>query len=70
MIEQRRLPFRAVVAIRAGRDAVPGKLLAVDIFMALLAFRGCGREVGGDQPGFKVGRFVAVDAGGGFVRSD
>ena len=39
VVKQRRFPSGAVVALYAGSNAIVGKLLAVGIFMALLAFR-------------------------------
>lgn len=63
VIEQRRLPFRAVVAVGAGgRAAFGDELLSVDVVVAVLALHGGGFEIHIDQLGFEVWRFVAVDA--------
>lgn len=69
MIEQRRFPFRAVVAFRATRDSRRGELLSVDVLVALLANHRRGSEIHFDQLGLEVGRFVARDASGGTVGS-
>ena len=70
MIKQRRLPLRAVVALRAIRHSVFRELLAVNIFMAFLTPRGCGLEIHVDQPVFQVGWPMAVHAGGGAMDAD
>lgn len=63
MIEQRGLPFRAVVAIGAwGCIAFGDELLSVDVLVAVLALHRRGFEIDIDQLGFEVWRFVAVDA--------
>src|SRR5882762_10438354 len=63
MIEQRRLPFRGVVAIGAGRDLIRlRELLAVHILVALLALFRCLLEVHIDQLGLEVGWLMAIDA--------
>lgn len=69
VIKQRRLPLRAVMTINARSHAILGELLAVNVFVAVLALGGRGREVGGDKLGFHVGRLVTIDAGGGLVRA-
>lgn len=63
VIKQRGPPFRAVVAVGAGGSFPFGKLLSVNVLVAVLA-KGWGRlEIHVDQLGFEVWRFVAVDAG-------
>jgi len=62
VIEQRGLPFRAVVAVGAGGCFPFGKLLSVDVLMALLALHRGSLEIHIDQLGFEVWRFVTVDA--------
>ena len=69
MIEQRRLPLRAVVTVDAGSDSILDELPAVDIFVAVLALAGRGGEVGRDELRSHVGRLVTIYASGGFVRS-
>ena len=64
VIEQRGLPFRAVVAVGARSSFPFGKLLSVDVLMAVLALHRGGLEIHIDQFGFEVRRFVAVDARG------
>lgn len=58
------------MAVGARGDATLGKLLAVNILVAVFALGGRGGEVGRDQLRIEVGRFVTIDAGGGLVRSD
>lgn len=70
MVEERRLPLRAVVAVGAGGHAILCELLAVDIFVALLALGRRGLEIHIDQGGFQIGRLVAVHAGGGAMGPD
>jgi len=69
MVERRRLPLAAVVAVCAGRDICLRKLLAMDVLMAILALRRCNLEIHMEQIGFKVRRLVAIHAGGGSMRS-
>lgn len=64
VIEQRGLPFRAVVAVGAGSSFPFGKLLSVDVLMAVLALHRGGFEIHIDQFGFEVWRLVTVDARG------
>jgi len=61
VIEKRGLPFRWVVAVGAGGDSAFGKLLAVGVLMALLAFRRSRLEVHVHQLRLKVRRFMAVN---------
>ena len=71
VIEQRGLPFRAVVAVGArGRVAFGDELLSVDVLVAVLALHRGGLEIHIDQLGFEVWRFVAVDARGYPMRSE
>ena len=53
----------------ARSDAVLDELLAVNVFVAVLALGGRSSEVGRDELRFHVGRLVTIDAGCGFVRS-
>ena len=65
VIEQRGLPFRAVVAVGAGGSAVFGdELFSVDVLVAVLALHRGSLEIHIDQLGFEIRRFVAVDARG------
>jgi len=50
------------VAIGAGGSFPFGKLLPVDVLVAVLALHWSGLEIHMDQLGFEVWRFVAVDA--------
>ena len=68
VVKQRRLPLGGIVTIDTGGHAVLGELLAVDIFVAVFALGGSGREVRLDQLGLHIGRLMAVDAGRGPVR--
>lgn len=71
VIEKGGLPFRAVVAVGAGGSVALGdELLSVDVLVAVLTLHRGGLEVHIDQPGFKVWRFVAVDAGRGPMCSE
>lgn len=63
MVERRRLPLDAVVAVGAARDIGFRELLAVDVLMAILALRGSSLEIRIDQLGLKVRRLMAIDAG-------
>lgn len=67
VIEERGFPFGAVVALGTGCDFPICELLAMRIFVALLALFGCSLEVHVNHVGFKVRRLVAVDARGGAV---
>ena len=64
MIEQRRLPFHAVVAVGTRRRFSFGELLTVDVFVTILADGRCGLEIHVDQLGFKIRRLVTVDTTG------
>ena len=70
VIEQRRFPLRAVVALHATRGSIFSELLAVNILVAVFALRRCRLEVHIDQLGLHVRRLVAVDTGSGAVRPD
>lgn len=63
MIEQRRLPLHGVVAVGTGGRFALGKLLSVDVLVAVFAQHGCCLEIHIDHFGFKIGRLVAIDAG-------
>ena len=67
VIEQRRFPLRAIVALGAGCDIPLCELLAMRVLAALLALSRCGLEIHVDHVGFEVRRLMAVDAGGGAV---
>ena len=69
VVEKRRLPLHAVVALGTARNVGYGELFPVDVFMAVLTL-GRGRlEVNVDQLGFKIRRFVTVHARRRAVRS-
>ena len=70
VIEQGGFPFHAVVAVGAGGSLSLGKLLSVDVLVAVLALHRGGLEIHIDQLGFEVWRFVAVDARRRPVRSE
>ena len=63
VIKERGLPLCAVVALSAVRYVSHGKLLPVDVFMAVFADSRCRFEVDIDQLGFEIRRLVAVLAG-------
>lgn len=64
VVEERRLPFQAVVAFGARRDlAAIGELRAMDVLMAFLAFARRCLEVGLHQPGAQIRRLMAINAG-------
>lgn len=69
MIKKRRLPFHAVVALGAARDLPLGKLLAMDVFVAIFALRGRAFEIHVQKPGFKVRRLMTADTWRSAVRS-
>jgi len=69
VVEKRRLPLHAVVALGAAGNVGYGELFPMDVFMAVLALCRCGLEVHVDQLGFKIWRFVAVHARRRAVRS-
>jgi len=69
MIEERRLPFRAVVTLSAASDVRFGKLLAVDVLVAILALSRSSLEIDVDEAGLKVGRLVAIATGRRTMRS-
>ena len=61
VVKQGRLPFRAVVAVRAWRDLPLGELSAVNVFMAVFALgRGC-LEIDVHELGFQVWRLMAIN---------
>ena len=63
MVEGRGFPLIAVMATDAISFPVLGELLAMDIFVALLALGRRRLEVHVGQLGFQVGRLVAVGTG-------
>ena len=65
VVEERGLPLHRIVAVGAVGDFSLGKLLAVDIFVAIFALRGRGLEISVDQFGPEVRRLVTVHARGG-----
>lgn len=70
MVEKRGLPFKAVVAVGAGRNfASVGKLRAVDVLMAFFALGRRRFEVGLHQPGSQIRRLVAIDTCRAAMRS-
>lgn len=72
VIEQRRLPLRAVVAVRARRNVIrrPGKLRTVHVLVALFTLERRALEVHILEVGTHIRRLVAVDAGHSPVRAD
>ena len=70
VVEERGLPPHAVVALGTARNVSHSELLAVNVFMAVLALCRCGLEVHIDQLGFKIRRLVAVHAWRRTVRSE
>ena len=69
VIEQRWLPLGGVVALCAWGYAVLGKLLSMNVFMALLALARRCLEVHVQQAGLHVRRLVAIDARGRTMRA-
>lgn len=69
MVEERGFPFQAVVAFHTMSDSGFGKLLPVRTLVAVFTDGGRSFEIHIDEPGFEVGRFVAIDAGGGAMGS-
>lgn len=63
MVKKRRLPLHAGVAFCAARDFPFGKLLSVDVQVAVLALYWRRLEVHVHQLGFEVRWFMAIDAG-------
>jgi len=70
VVENRRLPLCAIVAIGAGRDLSFGELAAMGIGMARLALEGSLGEIGVDEVGSQVGRLVAINTGHRAVGAD
>ena len=64
VVEQRRLPLGAVMALCAGGHSGLGKLFAMNVFVAILALGRSRFEVDTAQPGLEVGRLMAIHAGG------
>ena len=70
VVERRRFPLAAVVALGAVGDVCLRKLLAMDVLMAILALSRSSLEIHVEQPGFKVRRLVAIDAGSRAMRPE
>ena len=68
VIKQRRFPFRAVMAFRAGCVLSLGKLSAVDVLVTILALGWSRFEVHVHERGLHVRRLVAINAGGRAMR--
>jgi len=64
VVEERRLPLHAVVAVSTGCGVSLGELLSMNVFMAILAQQRCGFEIDIDELGFEVRWLVTIDAGG------
>lgn len=62
VVEQRRFPFHRSVALGTARDVALGKLLAMNILVAIFALRRSSFEIHIKQLRFQVRRLVAVDA--------
>ena len=69
MIEQRWFPFHAVVAFSTAGNLAFGKLLPVNILMAVLTLLRCRLKIDIDQLRFQIGRLMTINAGRGAVRS-
>lgn len=69
VIEQRRLPLHAVVALGAAGDVRLRELLAVDVLVAVLALSRSSLEIDVNQAGLKVGWLVAIATGRRTMRS-
>ena len=69
VVEQRGLPFHAVVILGAAGYTLKGKLLAMGIIVAILAQLRSRLEVHVHQLGFEIGRLMAIDARRGTVRT-
>ena len=69
VVEQRRLPLHAGVAFGASCGVTLGKLLAVNVLVAIFALSGRSLEVYVHQLGFKVWWLVTIDAGGRAMRA-
>ena len=70
MVEKRRLPFHAVVAIRAVRDLVLRKLLAMDVLVALFTLGRRRLEIYVGQPSLLIWWFAAIRASGGAMSAN
>jgi len=62
VIKERRLPLHARVAFGASSDVVFGKLLSVNVLVAVFTLGWRCLEVHVHQFGFEIGRLVAIDA--------
>lgn len=63
VIEQRRFPLHGCVALGTTRDVALGKLLSVNVLMAVFAQQRRSLEIHIHQLGFEVRRLVAIDTG-------
>lgn len=63
VVEERRLPLHAVVAVSTGRSVTFGELLSMNVFVALFAQQRCGLEIDMDELGLEVRGLVTIDAG-------
>jgi hypothetical protein len=70
MVKQRWFPLCAAVALGAPRDTDLDELPTVNVLVALLALRRRCFEVHVDQPGFLIGRLVAIHASCGAMRAN
>jgi len=69
VIEKRGFPLYGVVAVGTAGKLAFGKLLAVNVFVAIFALCRGRPEIHVDQFGPKVRRLVALDASGGAMRA-
>ena len=69
MVEQRGLPLGAIVTLRARRRGSFGKLLPVDIFVAVFAFGRRRLEIHINELRPQIRRLVAIDTRGGAMRA-
>jgi len=70
VIEERRFPTRAVVAVGARGHAGLGKLGAMNVLMTLFALSRRGREIHVNEGGLEGRRFMAIDTGGSAVHPE
>jgi hypothetical protein len=70
VVEERRSPFHAVVAVSTRGGFTLGELLSMDVFVAVLAQKRGRFEIDIDELGFEVRRLMAVDASSRTMRSE